>query len=57
VKLTTRQREQLLKSMALDKKVAGGELKFVLARRIGEVQYGQTVSPRLLQETIAQLHS
>ena len=29
--------------MRLDKKVSGGELKFVLARRLGDVVWGQQV--------------
>jgi 3-dehydroquinate synthetase len=29
--------------MQLDKKVSGGEVKFVLARRIGAVEFGQRV--------------
>ena len=29
--------------MQRDKKVSGGEIKFVLARRIGEVVWGQKV--------------
>jgi 3-dehydroquinate synthase len=45
VRLTSRQRERALAAMRLDKKVSGGELKFVLARRIGEVVYGQSVPP------------
>jgi len=43
VRLTQRQRERLFAAMHLDKKVSGGEIKFVLARRIGEVVWGQRV--------------
>lgn len=43
VRLGTREREALLAAMRLDKKVSGGEIKFVLARRIGEVEFGLKV--------------
>ncbi|MBI5775085.1 MAG: 3-dehydroquinate synthase [Verrucomicrobia bacterium] len=36
-------REKLLAAMRLDKKVSGGEIKFVLARKIGAVEFGQRV--------------
>ena len=41
--LAERQRERLFAAMRLDKKVSDGEIKFVLARRIGEVVWGQRV--------------
>lgn len=41
VELNRPQRARLLAAMRLDKKVSGGEIKFVLARRIGQVEYGQ----------------
>lgn len=40
--LSARERAKLLDAMKLDKKVSGGEVKFVLARRIGQVEFGQT---------------
>jgi len=43
LKVTTSQRPKLLAAMKLDKKVCDGELKFVLARRIGKVVWGQCV--------------
>jgi 3-dehydroquinate synthase len=43
VKLSTRQRPKLLAAMKLDKKVSNGEIKFVLARRIGQVVWGERV--------------
>jgi 3-dehydroquinate synthase len=43
VKLTKVQRKQLFDAMRLDKKVSGGEIKFVLARQIGKVEYGVQV--------------
>ena len=38
-----RDRRRLADAMQLDKKVVGGEVRFVLARRIGDVQWGQPV--------------
>ena len=40
VRLTAAQRKQLFDAMQLDKKVSGGEIKFVLARAIGKVEFG-----------------
>jgi 3-dehydroquinate synthase len=45
IRLNARQREQLFQAMTLDKKVSAGEARFVLARRIGEVEWGRT-APR-----------
>ena len=41
VKLRAGQRPKLFAAMRLDKKVSGGEIKFVLAKRIGRVVWGQ----------------
>jgi 3-dehydroquinate synthase len=43
VRLNAPQRRKLLAAMRLDKKVTGGEVKFVLARRIGAVEFGHQV--------------
>jgi len=43
LRLSKQQRARLFGAMRLDKKVAGGEVKFVLARRIGDVIWGQQV--------------
>jgi len=43
VKLGARQRAKLFAAMKLDKKVSRGEIKFVLAKRIGKVVWGQKV--------------
>jgi 3-dehydroquinate synthase len=48
VRLTASQREKLLSAMALDKKVNAGEVKFVLAKRIGTVEFGKNVPADLL---------
>lgn len=44
VRLGAAERKGLFEAMRLDKKVSGGEIKFVLARRIGAVEFGQGVS-------------
>jgi len=43
IELSSTQRTKLLAAMTLDKKVSGGEIKFVLAERIGKVVWGQRV--------------
>ena len=52
VRLTTAQRGRLLAAMRQDKKVSGGEIKFVLARRLGEVVWGQKVPPALVEAVL-----
>ena len=52
VDLNRRQMKQLFGAMRLDKKVSDGRIKFVLARRIGEVQWGQNVPDELIRETL-----
>jgi len=49
---TAPQRTRLLAAMRLDKKVSGGEVKFVLARRIGEVEPGHKVAPELIRRRL-----
>jgi 3-dehydroquinate synthetase len=43
IKLTETQKQKILEAMKLDKKVSRGEIKFVLAQKIGQVQYGQKI--------------
>ena len=43
VKLNVTQTKRLFAAMKLDKKVSGGEIKFVLAESIGRVKIGQSV--------------
>ncbi len=38
--------------MKLDKKVSGGEIKFVLARRIGRVEFGAKVPAALIEQAL-----
>jgi 3-dehydroquinate synthase len=55
VKLSPAQRHRLQQAMQLDKKVARGEIHFVLARKIGQVEFGRKVAPAQLAETLNQL--
>jgi 3-dehydroquinate synthase len=50
--LTTSQQARLLAAMKLDKKVSAGEIKFVLARKIGCVEYGQQVPAASLERAL-----
>jgi 3-dehydroquinate synthase len=43
VKLSAAQKQKVLAAMKLDKKVSAGEIKFVLARKIGQVEFGQKI--------------
>ncbi len=51
-KLNARQSQKLFAAMRLDKKVSGGEIKFVLAKRIGKVVWGQRVPGDTIQELL-----
>ncbi len=53
VHLRPRALVRLLAAMRLDKKVAGGEVRFVLARRLGEVEYGQRVGLEAIPPSLA----
>src|ERR1039458_8899502 len=44
IKLNAVQRKKLFAAMKLDKKVSGGEVKFVLAEKIGKVKFGCKVA-------------
>jgi len=57
IALNQGQRKKLFAAMKLDKKVSAGEIKFVLARRIGEVEFGQKVSSSLLQQALNSSHA
>jgi len=48
IQLTVAQRKKLFAAMLLDKKVNGGEVKFVLAEKIGKVVWGQRVATDLI---------
>ncbi|HEY4414216.1 MAG TPA: 3-dehydroquinate synthase [Verrucomicrobiae bacterium] len=49
IKLNAGQKRKLMAAMKLDKKVSAGEIKFVLAKKIGEVVWGQKVSAALIE--------
>ena len=53
VRLNSRQIAQLFAAMKLDKKVSGGEIHFVLARRIGKVGWGLKVPEAAIREALA----
>lgn len=53
LKLNPARRKKLFTAMKLDKKVSGGEIKFVLAEKIGKVVWGQKVSPALIEAVLA----
>ena len=52
VSLNRAQRARLVAAMQLDKKVSQGEIKFVLARRIGVVEYGQKVDLGMVSQAL-----
>jgi 3-dehydroquinate synthase len=52
IKLSSAQRKKLFAAMKLDKKVSGGEIKFVLAEKIGKVVWGQKVPTTLIDEVL-----
>ncbi len=53
IRLDAARRKKLFAAMKLDKKVSGGEIKFVLARKIGKVVWGQRVSTDLITQALA----
>jgi 3-dehydroquinate synthase len=53
IKLNPVQRKKLFAAMKLDKKVSGGEIKFVLAEKIGKVVWEQKVAPDLIGQVLA----
>ncbi len=55
VRLTPLQRHKLLDAMSLDKKVSGGEIRFVLTGKIGKAEHGQSVPAEMLEEAVAGL--
>ena len=52
VKLSPTQGRRLFEAMKLDKKVSGGEIKFVLARSIGHVEYGCKVPVHAIERAL-----
>jgi 3-dehydroquinate synthase len=52
VRLSPVQRRQLLAAMRLDKKVSAGEIRFVLAERLGQVRWGEKIAPDLIEQAL-----
>lgn len=57
VALTRPQKQRLFAAMRLDKKVSAGEIKFVLARKIGKVDFGQRVPADTIDQALAAVAS
>jgi len=53
IKLSAPRQPALIEAMRLDKKVSGGEIKFVLARRIGRVEPGCKIAPEWISDVLA----
>jgi len=52
IKLNAARRKKLFTAMKLDKKVSGGEVKFVLAEKIGKVVWSQRVPEKLISQVL-----
>jgi 3-dehydroquinate synthase len=52
IKLNAALHKKLFAAMMLDKKVSGGEIKFVLARKIGKVVWNQRVPENLILQAL-----
>lgn len=52
IELNARQRARLMNAMQLDKKVSGGEVKFVLASKIGHVDFGKSVPADVIANSL-----
>jgi len=57
VRLTGAEKKKLFEAMRLDKKVSAGEIKFVLARRIGDVEFGQKVPTENIDKVLEELET
>jgi 3-dehydroquinate synthase len=53
IKLSAPRQRALFEAMRLDKKVSGGEIKFVLARGIGQVEPGFKIAPEWISDALA----
>jgi 3-dehydroquinate synthase len=52
IKLSAAQRKKLFAAMKLDKKVSDGEIKFVLAKKIGKVEFGCKVPVEMIERVL-----
>jgi 3-dehydroquinate synthase len=55
IRLNSSKRQKLLHAMRLDKKVSGGEIKFVLAKKIGEVIWNQRVPEDVIHDALDEI--
>jgi 3-dehydroquinate synthase len=53
IKLSARRGTALIEAMRLDKKVSDGQIRFVLARRIGQVEPGRQIPPEWIGDVLA----
>jgi 3-dehydroquinate synthase len=53
IKLNRTRQKRLFDAMKLDKKVSSGEIKFVLARKIGQAEHGHKVPAALIEKVLA----
>jgi 3-dehydroquinate synthase len=52
IQLNAARRRRLFEAMRLDKKTTGGEVRFVLARKIGEVEFGKRVPAEAIDSAL-----
>ena len=52
ITLNAAQRRKFFEAMRLDKKASNGEVKFVLARKIGKVEFGRKVSAEAIEPAL-----
>ena len=55
IRLDATRRKKLLAATKLDKKVSGGEVKFVLAEKIGKVVWNRRVPEKLIQQALDEI--
>jgi len=55
IQLNSLKRQKLLNAMRLDKKVSDGEIKFVLAEKIGKVVWNQRVPANVIHSALNEI--
>jgi 3-dehydroquinate synthase len=55
IKLSPRRQAALIQAMQLDKKVSDGQIRFVLARRLGQVESGRKIAPEWIGEALSEV--
>jgi 3-dehydroquinate synthase len=53
IKLNASQKKKFFAAMRLDKKASNGEVKFVLVRKIGKVEFGKKVPAQLIEPALS----